>query len=403
MLLTPTLVQPAGGTTGSIANAGVSGAQFSSGIADVVNLGYSEVGIMKLTPALASGNYLGVGAGTGSVTGTPTGAVGRFIPAGFTVVAQLPTQRSAMALACPASAFTYLDEDFQLAFKLTAVNTANVRTQNYSGSYAKLNLADPSRFKLVGISGATTFKTTDRLSVSLSAGSWSNGMADPVTLTARVARSALPDGPFSAASFGIAPLDTDSVGLMAADLDTDPTVAGNDRALVGQIPLRYGRLRLQNGMSAANRVLRLPLTAQYWDSSTATFKTNDLDSCTRVTSTNLSFGNLRKTLATGDVVMSPATVTVNGTQPTFITFAKPANGGLGSVDVAIALGQTAVDNSCLKTSASWTPTVAATVGAGLAGLRGAWCGGAASSDPSARATWGLYRGSDGIVFQRENY
>ena len=50
--------------------------------------------------------------------------------------------------------------------------------------------------------------------------------------------------------------------------------------------------------------------------------------------------------------------------------------------------------------AGWR-TTAATSGAGLTALRGPWCG--ATSDPSARATWGLYRGSDGVVYQRENY
>jgi MSHA biogenesis protein MshQ len=49
------------------------------------------------------------------------------------------------------------------------------------------------------------------------------------------------------------------------------------------------------------------------------------------------------------------------------------------------------------------PTTAATAGANVAALRGAWCGSAATSDPAARATWGLYRGADGVVFQRENY
>ncbi|MGS0758660.1 DUF6701 domain-containing protein [Roseateles sp. GG27B] len=44
----------------------------------------------------------------------------------------------------------------------------------------------------------------------------------------------------------------------------------------------------------------------------------------------------------------------------------------------------------------------ATAGANLGYLRGNWCS-SASADPSARATFGLYRGSDALVYQRENY
>lgn len=399
VLLTPLLTAPSsGGIAGSVDNATVTGDKFTTGFADVANLSYSEVGIIRLTPSLASADYLG--AGTGAITGTQTGTIGRFIPAGFTVTAKPVTNRSAMAPACnPASVFTYLDEDFKLEFKLTAVNAANVPTQNYSGSFAKLDLTDPAKFKLAGVAGATTFKTTDRLSVSAPTGSWAAGQAD-ASLTARVARIANPDGPFATAQFGIAPVDTDGVTLTTPNLNTDPAIAGDETANVGQIPLRYGRLRLQNGMSAGDRPLTLPLAAQYWDSSTNTFKTNDLDSCTRVTAANLSFGNFRKTLAAADAVMNPNTVTVNPAGNTFITFAKSASGHVGSMDVAIALnpGANPTDASCMPTG--WS-TKSATTGANLVALRGAWCGG--NSDPSARATWGLYRGSNGIVYQRENF
>jgi hypothetical protein len=46
---------------------------------------------------------------------------------------------------------------------------------------------------------------------------------------------------------------------------------------------------------------------------------------------------------------------------------------------------------------------AATAGANLSFLRGAWCGGTYVNDPSARASFGLYRGADAMVYQRENY
>ena len=184
--------------------------------------------------------------------------------------------------------------------------------------------------------------------------------------------------------------------MTAFDLDADAAVAGNDRTTLGQIPLRLGRLRLQNAMSGAGRDLKLGLTAQYWNGTA--FVTNTLDSCTTVTAANLSFGNFRKQLGTADFAMTPNNVKVDPTAATFLTL-RPAASKVGSVDVAIALGSTNADESCLKNS--WTRSVNASSGANLTALRGAWCGG--SSDPSARATWGLTRGSDGVVFQRENY
>lgn len=399
--LKPTLLLPSPGTEGALNNATVAGGQFSGGIANVANLSYDEVGIITLTPSLAAGSYLG----TQDVSGTASGPVGRFIPAGFTVTQGLPVHRSALACA-PASAFTYLDEDFQLRFTLKAVNAAGNTTTNYRNNpgqaFARLDLGAHALFKLAGIAGATKFGA--RAASTASAGNWGNGTAD-VVLTAQVARGAAADGPFNNSVFGIAPVDGDGVGMMALDLDTD-AVAGNDRSqvnpatLTGQIPLLYGRLRLQNALSAANRALKLPLTAQSWNG--AAFITNPLDSCTRVTATNLSFGNFRKDLSAADAVMSPSTVTVNPNQPTYITLAAPAGNRLGSMDVAVALsaGANPADASCLPTG--WR-TTAATAGANLAALRGAWCGAAAGSDPSARATWGRYRGSDGVVYQRENY
>ena len=400
--LTPTLVLPSPGIAGSLANASIAGSQFSGGVASVSNLGYSEVGIIRLTPSLADGDYLGTGLDT---AGTATGNIGRFIPSGFVVTAQAPNHRSDLVCAPPSAApstFTYLDEHFTLKFGLKAVNTANVPTQNYAGDFARLALATPASFNLAGIAGGTAFKTPGRLTAAASTGAWDLGAAT-VTLTARVARATPADGPFDGARFGIAPVDGDGVRVLGPDLDTEPAAAGLETALVGQIPLRHGRLRLQNGMSAASRPLNLPLSAQYWDSSTATYKTNDLDSCTRVTAANLSFGNFRKTLTDADAVMSPATVTVDPTKPVFVTLAAPGGGRLGSMDIAVALGNTPTDASCLKSASGWTAAKAATAGANLGALRGAWCGSAASSDPSARATWGLYRGSDGILYQRENY
>lgn len=395
--LTATLAQPAGGNAPALTNPSAFGS-FSNGVATGTSFAWPEVGIVTLTPSVADGSYLGAG----NVTGTPSGNVGRFIPAGFAAAAAVPNVVNRVDQGCDAApSFTYLDENFSLGFTLTARNASGATTQNYTGAFALLDLTTASKFNLAGISGSTMFKTTNsRLSPNaISSGSWNSGVAS-VTLKTAARRTTTPDGPFSA-DFGILPVDPDGVTLLSPDLDTDAPANGVDRAKVGTIPLRFGRLRLQNGIGAANRPLYLPLEAQHW-SGTA-YVTNALDSCTRISATNLSFGNLRKTLVASDAAMVGSSVTVSGGKG-LLTLAAPAGGHVGTLDVAILLDTATppADTSCLKTQAGWTATKAATAGAGQIALRAPWCG-TGFSDPSARATWGLYRGADGVVYQRENY
>ncbi|MFG6442563.1 DUF6701 domain-containing protein [Roseateles sp. LKC17W] len=394
-------VTPSGGSTGTLTNNVIS--SFSSGVGSTSTLSYSEVGSFALNTSAVVGAYLGT-AGLNldalvfKASGEQDGRVGRFVPAGFDVGNFVVTHRSSMGCS-PASTFSYMGEGMNFAFRLTARNAAGGTTQNYTGAFAKFDASNAANFNVAGISGTTMWKPGGRMTTAFGAGTWNSGVVN-VSLTANGQRGSSPDGPFPNAQFGIAPVDSDGVGMLTLNLDTDSPTDGADRALLGQVSLRYGRLRLQNAMAAAKRALRLPLTAQYWDSTTATFKTNDLDACTRITAANLSFGNFRKTLTTADAVMSPNAVTVSPTQPAFITLAAPGGGRVGSVDVAIALGSNNADASCL----SWTPTTAATAGANLNAMRGAWCGSASAlRDPSARATWGLYRGADGVLYQRENY
>ena len=399
--LTAALVLPVGGNAPALSNPSAFGG-FSGGAATGTTFAWPEVGIITLTPTVADGNYLGAGA----ITGTTSGNVGRFIPANFKLTLASPAVSHRVDQSCPAApAFTYLEENFRLTFTLTAQNSAGTTTRNYTGDFAKLTLAVPAGFNLAGIAGGTAFRAGNRLTVTTSTGDWGAGAqagTAAVTLTAKALRNAgnAPDGPFNA-DFGIAPVDADGVGMVSFDLDTaSPT--GADSTKVGTIPLRFGRLRLQNAIAPANRVLNLPLAAQYWDGATSTFRTNDLDSCTRVNAANLSFGNLRKTLSASEAAMSGSSATLSQGVGR-ITLAAPTGGRVGSLDVAIALDSTAVDTSCLKDPpTSWTPVKTATAGANLAALRGFWCGSGAR-DPSARATWGLYRGADGVVYQRENY
>lgn len=390
---------PAGGVLGTLSNASVSG--FSGGSATAGTLQYGEVGSFALATSGVVGNFLGSGlsldATVFNAAGTQSTRIGRFVPARFALSGTSVTHR-VNAGCSPASAFTYLDESFRLTFTLTAQNAAGATTQNYTGSFARLDPATPASFNLAGVAGATRFSTaTARLALGTSTGNWSNGVASGITLNAAALRGSAADGPFDA-GFGIAPVDSDGVALASFDLDTD-TSAGNDRARVATVALRFGRLRLANAIGAADRPLALPLLAQHWNGSA--FDTNTLDSCTSVPASAVSFGNLRRTLTTADTAVSGASVTLAAGSGRLL-LAAPGGARAGSVDVALSLGSSAADASCLQ---PWSPGSgdAASAGANLAHLRGAWCGSAWDKDPSARASFGLYRGADALVHQRENY
>ncbi len=390
VLLTPALVLPTGGTAGTLANGTIAGGSFSSGVASVTNLSYSEVGIVTLTPNLADGSYLGAG----SVSGTASGNIGRFVPAKFALSSGAVTHRSGLSCS-PASAFTYLGENFRLGLTLTAQNAAGATTQNYSGSFAKFDPTVASGWNLAGRDATTVFTTASgRLSLGTATGSWSSGVASGITITANAGRASSPDGPFSAA-FGIAPADSDGVAMAAFDM-ASTSGGSNDRTSVGSVALRFGRLRLANAIGAADRALALPAAAQSWTGSV--WDTNTLDSCTTVAATAVNFGNLKKTLVLADLSAGSG-ITLAGGLGT-LRLAAPGGGRSGSVDVALSLGSTATDASCLQ---AWTPTKAATTGAGLAHLRGAWCSGTYTQDAAARATFGLQRTQENLVYRRENY
>jgi len=392
VVLTPALVLPAGGSSGTLANATIAGGSFTNGAATPTTLSYSEVGIVTLTPSIADGSYLGAG----NVSGGTSGNIGRFVPARFAVSNTSVLHRAGLACA-PASTFSYLGENIRLGLTLTAQNLGGATTANYSGSFAKFDPTVASAWQLAGRDGSTTFTTANgRLALGSASGSWSAGVASGVTLTAAAQRGTAPDGPFGAA-FGVAPVDSDGVALGAFDMAALPG-GGNDRATLGTLALRFGRLRLANAIGAADRALALPATLQYWNGSA--WDTNTLDSCTSVPSSAVSFGNLRRTLSTADTSVTGALAFVAGQGA--LRLAAPGGGRSGTADVALSLGSSAADASCLQ---PWTPGSgdAATAGANLAHLRGAWCGSSWGQDPSARASFGLQRTQDFTIYRRENY
>jgi MSHA biogenesis protein MshQ len=82
-----------------------------------------------------------------------------------------------------------------------------------------------------------------------------------------------------------------------------------------------------------------------------------------------------------------------------LLLAAPGSGNNGSVDLTINLGASASGTTC--TTAGGAPVAATT--ANLPYLRGNWTGGAYDQNPSARAAFGVFRGSEEVIFVRENF
>ncbi|MBC7701677.1 DUF6701 domain-containing protein [Aquabacterium sp.] len=393
---------PATGVLGTLANGTVS--SFASGSSTPATLQYSEVGSFLLNTTAVVSNFISSGLSLDATVFNAAGAqnarIGRFKPAHFVLSSASATHRSALVCS-PASTFAYQGELFQLGFTLTAQNANNATTANYTGAFAKLDPTTASNFALTGVAGTLPLRTsggTPRLSLGTSTGSWSNGLASGITLTALVTRAAAPEAVLSA-SLGVAPQDSDATVLSSFNLDSSYPADSTDAGLIGTLDIRFGRLRLSPAIGPQDRDLPLALSAQHWNGSS--FITNTLDSCTRIASTGVNFGQYRRTITAADTSVKTSPVTLAAGTATF-WLNKPSGGRAGTYDVTLSLGSTATDGSCLTSLGSGVGDSAA-VGADLAHLRGAWCGATYDKDPSARATFGLFRGSQHVIHQQENY
>ena len=201
---------PSGGDAAALNNASALGA-FSAGSATGTTFNWPEVGIITLTPGVA--NYLG----SGAVTGTASGNVGRFYPNGFAVALNTPV----FGTACAAGGFSYLGQP--LTYTVAPVATATAQalggatTRNYTGAFMKITnaLADRphlhahAREPSLNVSGlpATDGRSRDRRS-GHRARPRSPSAPAPGLLFNRGARIA----PFNAnIALGINVIDTDGV------------------------------------------------------------------------------------------------------------------------------------------------------------------------------------------------
>ena len=325
----------------------------------------SPIGNANLADSISSGKY---GCSIGNKTAV---ALGRFIPDHFFITP------GAVITGCAAGNFTYFGQDgFSTAFTLTAQNTANATTQNYTGSFAKLDLSSWNNYAFTAawLPAMPSPSSTLLASATAPTGSWSNGTA-LVNAKHLASRPAAPVAPANITVYA-QPTDTDGVTMPSATaVQTTPTPT---------TPLFYGRLVLQNSYGPESEDHKMPFLTQYLNN-TGQWVTNLQDSCTALVATNFSFGNYLQQLAAAEMdsshIATSRSILTTNMGKGFLYLTKPSGGDgkyVGSVDISALIG----------TSLPW--------------LQYEWVAPIDYKDnPTGRANFGIYRGNDRIINWRE--
>ncbi|MDO8595846.1 MAG: hypothetical protein Q7R45_04395 [Sulfuricaulis sp.] len=356
-VLSPTTpFTPATGTLGTLTRASggstVAQASFSSGSATVTDWRYSEVG--SFTLRASASNYLN----SGVTAQTDNGVVGRFTPAYFDVT---------KIHGCSGGAtFTYSGQPFTVIATARAANSGTV-TSNYDGT--------------LGFAKATTVSNAGNIANftnnDLAAANFSGGARTQSTIT-----------------YTFPTKETAPVTLTLRAVDTDSVSSAGHTEETAEI--RGGRVHIYNAYGSELVSLSVPMRVEYYEDTTVTaplivppttgWITNTADTCTSVSLPNLDLQNAVHDPAQGVATINiktgpniPSTVTV--VSPTAgvgeLSFSAPGAGGDGYADARIDLS-----------ARSW--------------LQYDW-NGAGNTDPTSRATFGLYRGSPKHIYLRQRY
>jgi hypothetical protein len=315
---------------------------FSAGTGSTTNVYYDNVGAIAIAAAVTDGNYLDIGSTRTSYFSALSEPVGRFAPAYYSL------QSSSYTSACTnTQPFSYFGQTVQGAFTMQAhASTATVTTA-YEGDLVKLNLSSGTKGFTARDMVATSASLSTRLSSSLGALSWSQGVGQGSSSHV-FARSVAPDGPYENTSLGLQVTDSDSVSFSSGVLNLDSSADGaNDSALLSILDLRHGRVRLDGGTSAPTDALDVTFRTEYFNGSG--WSTMSFDSCSSVSRSDISYpsgsidnaDNLTVTVGAGQTSGSYASTTPSAVLfqqgDASHSFSAPGAGNEGSFSVNVSV------------------------------------------------------------------
>lgn len=374
------LVAPGGGSSPPLAGAfgsfgeDCSGASAPGGTA-CGRFQWPEVGIIRMTPTLASGSYLG----SGNVTGNAISHVGRFIPERFNVTVAEHGELEPFCTVSTAFAYTGQALDWrggtEPILTLEALNANGGLTRNYTmGSFQRLSLGGLSRMP----------GSSDQLAVDT--------LGNPFPVTADLDTPALPVvGPgrleyrFSSSDeitydktvqTRVAPFTPDYRIELTRLEDADGVSSPQLPIAIepdSDFEMRYGRLQLENVYGPETSNLVMPFRADYY--TTTGFVRNTADSCWAYNTADVVLdqsglsGGSTSVVAASDTLVAGAPATDNE-----MVLTAPGEGNRGDVRVTFVVPV-------------W--------------MTGDYDDDGALEDPSGLATFGVYRGNDRIIYWRE--
>ncbi len=382
--LAANLQLPAAGNAAALNNASAFGA-FSSGVATGTTFNWPEVGIITVTPSVAS--YLG----SGTVTGTASGKIGRFIPNSFGTALNTPV----IGTACSAGGYSYLGQPLNYTVApvvtVTALAATGATARNYTGAFLKLTNAS--------LTGRTYTPTPASPALDLSG--LPAATTDPAIADLGNGQASLTFGSGTGLKFGrggaIVPFSANlALGINVIDTDAvtaaNPVTFGSGTGMsfsTGAVQ-RYGRLALRDGAGSELLDLPMSLTTQYYLSATQGFTTNADDSCT--TAPVLSFSNYQLNLTAGETCVRDS--------------GSPGASGVGCAAAAAASSRylsTAVAgafNLHLAAPGAGNAGALSVTATAPAWLQYSWASG---TSPVGLGTFGVFPGPASRVHQREVY
>ena len=359
--ITHNLVAPAAGNAGTIDVGTTAITAGDNGERAIANQAVSEVGVFSFMAQLTAGSpYFGETT-IGDAASNTSVNIGRFYPAYFDVT---------RIHGCAAGAFTYSGQPFSVT--ATAYNSNSVITQNYSGA---LGFAQPTTVSDAGDTGNFTNNV-------IPAANFGNPQAAAGTRN---------DITYTFPSVETAPT---TITLRAEDPDGVSSLGHLEETT----DIHSGRVAIENAFGSELVDLSVPTRVQHYDGSDFVDFSND--TCSVM---SLTLGKIDGTLNVGN----------GGTAGDTCIWDDAGNSGANNCsDAGILPGPVALQYTEPANNADFNlylkaPGAGFTGNVDVTGIVDSWLQydwkGAGKENPVGRATFGIYRGDDRIIYWRERF